>query len=219
MNLKTLLTLGMCLQSVKPVQIKQSEKNKIVGLLNNVYNNLLLPGEPREPVLWNYSAEADLRLFIKVRGSNWFFDADTQPYLDFKVRFKMFRIGETPEFAGRNVSYIFHDTSNDRHHNVYKILRHRAVSQRHCFDYTNCDTTQFTNYQSCMRYPIIRAPSLPCSWSWHYYPQMVNQNLKSVACAMLNRPGPYTPNGQANSFVCIGETKDPVNDRPYKLKM
>jgi hypothetical protein len=128
------------------------------------------------------------------------------------------RMSYFKDYHGYN--YVFHDTCKSGAGSVLSIFKFRAL-QKGCFTYDNCESNKFTNFESCMKAPVLHQSGEPCSWAWRYYVPMIRQDLQTIACVRFSHPGPYTPRPdiQKDSFGCYGKLANSTNDIPYKLKL
>jgi len=212
------LLIGMHSIYSKYPQIGQKEKHQIIYTINNARRNVAIPSSPSLPIIkWDYQLEHDIHALLP-QDRTWLFQ-NSKTYkntVDFNVNFNlMFLTKSLNQNIYKDYNYVFHDTCNNQAGDVLKIFRFR-INQKHCFDYSNCSPNIWQNFMTCSAAPIIRAPNLPCSWSWRYYTQLIRGDLKSIACLRFSVPGNFTTKGQKDSFGCYGESKKPVNDVPYK---
>lgn len=200
-------------------QIKQQEKNNIIKDINKLRFNIKPPMANYNPVTWDYNLERDIKAMLPQNRSK-LFDNSTKYHneVDFRVDFNLMFLMREPQFKNyTNYNYVFHDTCNLKVGDVYRIFRYRS-KQQNCMDYNKCNSTEFTNFETCLKKPVPRKEGLPCSWAWRYVSPLVRDDLKTIACVRFSRPGPYTPNKQKDSFGCYGEMKTPINDVPYEIK-
>lgn len=222
MNFKLFVTSLLGLQSALSSypQIEQREKISILGVVNKAKRNVNPIRVSYEPVIWDYKLESDLKAALPVNRSELFATNSVyDPGPDIKANMNLRYLTMAPRFYHyKDVNYIFHDTCNNNVNDVLKIFNYR-IGQKNCIDFNKCNATEFTNFQSCIAHPIPRVSQNTCSWAWRYYVQMVRDDLKTIACIRFSHPGPYTPNGQKDSFGCYGESKTPTNDKPYVMKL
>ncbi len=220
MNVKRFLTGMLGLQAVTPkhIQIQQSEKTAILEAVNLARANVNhLP-----PIIWDYKLESDIKDFLPANRT-WLF-ANSNEFkntVDFKVNFNLMFLMRLPQFKDyKGYNYIFHDTCTFRAGNVLSIFKFR-IRQAPCFEYNHCNKDKFTNFESCMRQPVLHESGQRCSWAWRYYVPMIREDLQSISCVRFSHPGPYTPRPevQKDSFGCYGRLANATNDVPYKLKV
>jgi hypothetical protein len=158
-----------------------------------------------QQVEWNSQLEIDLNQYIIKNGGEILFTDDPNFSLpvDQKHNWRMFHLMEYPEFAKYNATcnYLTHDTNRNGKFKVFKLFIFR-LQQSDCFDYKNCNTSQYTGFASCINPALEKNNSKECAYSNQFYMRLLIPEIESIACASTGVPGPYTPSHQPNSFVC-----------------
>lgn len=217
---KWLVTLLGFRAATSMPEIKQPEKNKIINAINALRLNVTPSMKTPTPIAWDYKLERAVKSALPENRTELFVNSlQYHNTVDFKVDFNLMFLTRQPKFKDYpNVNYVFHDTCNNKVDDVLKIFQYR-IGQQNCMDFKKCNPNVFTNFQTCVDKPIPRQEGIACSWAWRYVSPLVDDDLKTIACVRFGRPGPYTPNGQTDSFGCYGDFKTPIDDVPYRIRV
>lgn len=219
------------LRGVEPfVDVPRYEIKSILAYTNNArrrtQGNAQPPASKMRMVTWNYELQQDLKNFVANTDQSWFFSKNQTG-----SRYNLENITAFEPFKskyGENISFFIHDSCQSSPVAIRRIFYYRAYAQRDCFNYSAC--TDFVTerkgsingYMSCNRYPYPDKllSSTHCSWFWQYYPMIVNDNVKEIACALLGFQGPDAAGtGQLNHFMCyytkIDAAKKQTTEIPY----
>ena len=109
----------------------------------------------------------------------------------------------------------------DRTSRSIKYIIWYRLKQRKCFNWNKCNKTEYTDYLSCKRRGTFKPiPYKRCSWSYMYYPKLMEKDLKSIACVLLGAPPENDKEGfhlenKKRSFFCYSNKINRTNDYPF----
>lgn len=216
-------------QAAKPyTKVPTAEKKSIIGLTNKARRRVAKVKQPPATkmmrVTWDRSLEKDLKNFIANTQHAWFFwknQTESRYNAHNLMAFEPFK-----SKYGDSLGFFIHDGCQSSPTAIRRIFYYRTVNQQKCFNYAKCENSfiprpgSINTYQSCNAYPIILKSNMKCSWFWQYYPRVINDNVKSIACALLGYKGPNAAGGyRPNHFICYYRKVVPTNeaqiDVPY----
>ena len=199
--------------------ISVHEVKLIVNSINSVRKEIDTGGMLQ--VSWNSSLQDALNTYVTTINPYSLFNLSINPYTG-NFTYNILTLMENPNFVQfKNSGWrgLFHDTCQNSELSVLRII-HLRIRQQSCFNYSACNSSVFTNYETCTKLKTsqFRKNSSPCSWFNAYYPQMLWPDIYQIACFLTGIPGPNTPNHQPNSFGCFARDLfkyHPTNNLPY----
>jgi hypothetical protein len=223
MNIKRLLFALLGLNAVTIDTESASPLSKRMALqatklLNRIRDDVRPKASFMPRVNYDFEAQAKLDAIIAAHEPRWLFEVRTPPPPN-PIRQNMngYYISQQLGYPeGFQVGW--HDTCKKLGQKCILINLRFREEQKSCFVYSNCNVTAYNRYRSCGDGRPQTPGSLPCSYTFVYYPNFVNSNVTKIACAVLEVPGWMPPPGQLNSYWCFTNGHQPENDRPYAMR-
>jgi hypothetical protein len=218
MNLKTimLVMLGITAttESFRPLSKKTALE--AVKLLNNIRSNVSPKAAMMPKITYDFQAQAKLDAIIASHDPRWLFEVRIPaPPNPIRQNMNGYYISQDLGFP-EGFQTGWHDTCKSLGQNCILINLRFREAQKSCFVYNNCNATAYNRFRTCGDGRPQTPGSLPCSYTFVYYPNFVNSNVTKIACAVLNVPGWAPPPGQLNSYWCYTDGLQPSNDLPYE---
>jgi len=223
MNLKTWMLgfLGVQQAAAVYTTVSPQEAQSTVNLINSARRSVNPAAAAMPQVIWDFKLQAALDNFTLHVNPAWWFDKNQTVARyngEVLMQFEPFKT----QFPGHG--FMTHDGCMNNPKAITKNFAER-IRQKDCFDYYKCPTTviphigYINNYFDCNRYPYPAklVSGTPCSWFWQYYPMIVNDNVKTMACLLTGHPGPNADGkDHVNHLFCYyGNVKKQITEQPY----